>query len=79
MRKGFIFDPIGRKSVYVEVTKGDLRQPSYSRGPHTRATSSRLLSFRSCIQGNLSGKHPGTRGAVRSAFSGAAKACAHKG
>lgn len=79
MRKGFIFDPVDRKSVYVEVTRGDMRQPNYSRGPHTRATSSRLLSFRSCMQGNLSGKKPGTRGGVRSAFASAAKSCAHGG
>jgi len=78
MRKGFIFDPVTRKSVYVEVTKGEMRQPSYSRGPHTRALSSRLLSFRSCIQSALSGKKPGTRGAVRTAFASAAKGCSGK-
>ena len=78
MRKGFIFDPVSQKSIYVHVTKGDMRQPSYSRGPHTRSTSSRLLSFRSCIQSNLSGKHPGTRSAVRSGFASAAKSCAGK-
>jgi len=78
MRKGFIFDPVSRKSVYVEVTRGDMRQPSYSRGPHTRATSSRLMNFRSCMQTNLSGKHPGTRGSVRSAFASAANSCKGK-
>lgn len=79
MRKGFIFDPVTRKSVYVEVTRGELRQPSYSRGPHTRATSSRLLSFRSCIQSALSGKRPGNRAAVRSAFASAARSCSGRG
>lgn len=78
MRKGFIFDPVSRKSVYVEVTKGDMRQPSYSRGPHTRSTSSRLLSFRSCIQESLSGKKPGNRKAVRAAFKAAAANCQGK-
>ena len=78
MRKGFIFDPVTQKSVYVIPTKGDMRQPSYSRGPHTRATSSRLQSFRSCVQQNLSGKKPGTRSAVRSSFASAAKSCANK-
>lgn len=78
MRKGFIFDPVSRKSVYVEVTKGEMRQPSYSRGPHTRSTSTRLLGFRSCIQEALSGKKPGNRGAVRSAFASAASGCKGK-
>jgi len=78
MRKGFIFDPVSQKSVYVNVTKGDLRQPSYSRGPHTRSTSRHLLSFRSCMQEALSGKHPGSRSGVRSAFRSAAQACRAK-
>jgi len=61
--------------VFVEVLRGPLRQPSYSRGPHTRATSKRLLAFRSCIQMELSGKkHPG-RKEVREAFTRAAKEC----
>lgn len=75
MRRGFIFDPVARKSVWVEVTKGELRQPSYSRGPHTRSTSPRLLSFRGCVQAELSGKHPANRAAVRSGFTSAAKTC----
>jgi hypothetical protein len=78
MRTGFIFDPVSQKSVYVVPSKGDMRQPAYSRGPKTRSTSNRLLSFRSCIQQNLSGKHPGSRAAIRSAFASAAHACAHK-
>ena len=78
MRKGYIFDPVRQKAVWVEPTKGDMRQPAYSRGPKTRATSSRLLSFRSCMQTQLSGKHPGTRGGVRSAFKSAAASCAGK-
>ncbi len=78
MRKGFIFDPVDRKSIYVEVKSGPMRQPSYSRHPHTRATSARLLSFQSCMQTNLSGKRPGSRGAVRSAFANAAHSCAGK-
>lgn len=78
MRKGFIFDPVDRKSVYVEVTRGEMRQPSYSRGPHTRSTSTRLLSFRSCMQSALSGKRPGNRSGVRSAFASAAKSCSGK-
>lgn len=78
MRKGFIFDPVSQKSVYVHVTRGEMRQPSYSRGPHTRSVSSRLLSFRSCIQQNLSGKRPGNRSGVRTAFASAAKSCANK-
>lgn len=78
MRKGFIFDPVTQKSVYVHVTKGELRQPSYSRGPHTRSTSSRLLSFRSCIQSSLAGKKPGNRAAVRNAFKSAALGCRGK-
>lgn len=75
MRKGFIFDPVARKSVWVEVTRGELRQPSYSRGPHTRSTSSRLLSFRGCVQGELGGKKHSNRQGVRQAFSQAAKTC----
>ena len=78
MRKGFIFDPVGQKSVYVNVTKGELRQPDYSRGPHTRATSSRLLSFRSCIQSSLSGKRPGNRKGIRESFAAAARSCSGK-
>lgn len=78
MRKGFIFDPVSQKAVYVIPSKGDLRQPAYSRGPKTRSTSSRLLSFRSCMQTNLSGKKPGTRSGVRSAFASAAHSCAGK-
>lgn len=78
MRKGFIFDPVDRKAVYVEVTKGEMRQPNYSRGPHTRSTSRRLQSFRSCIQTALSGKRPGDRAAVRQAFKAAASSCAGK-
>ena len=78
MRKGFIFDPVTQKAVYVIPSKGDMRQPAYSRGPHTRSTSSRLQSFRSCVQQNLSGKKPGNRAAVRSSFSSAAKSCANK-
>ena len=75
MRQGFIFDPVTRKSVYVEVKRGELRQPSYSRGPHTRATSPRLMSFRSCMQAELSGKHPANRAAVRTNFSSSARTC----
>ena len=75
MRKGFIFDPVARKSVWVEVTKGELRQPSYSRGPHTRATSGRLLSFRSCMQAEMSGKKHPDRKAVRNLFTNTAKTC----
>ena len=78
MRRGFIFDPVTQKSIYVHVTRGELRQPDYSRGPHTRATSRRLLAFRSCIQESLSGKKPGSRKAVREAFREAAKACSTK-
>lgn len=78
MRKGFIFDPVTQKAVYVIPTKGDLRQPAYSRGPKTRSTSARLLSFRSCMQSALAGKHPGSRSAVRSAFKAAAASCGHK-
>jgi hypothetical protein len=75
VRKGFIFDPVTRKAVYVHVTKGELRQPDYSRGPHTHATSSRLLSYRSCVQTELSGKRPGNRRAAREAFTAAARRC----
>ena len=78
MRKGYIFSPAENKSVWVNVTKGDLRQPAYSRGPHTRATANRLLKFRSCIAGELAGKEPGTRTKVREAFASAAKMCAAK-
>lgn len=78
MRHGFIFDPVSQKSVFVNVTRGEMRQPSYSRGPHTRATSARLQSFRSCMQTQLSGKRPGNRGSVRSAFAEAAKSCKGK-
>ena len=78
MRKGFIFDPVTSKSVWVSVTRGDLKQPDYSRGPHTHATASGLLGFRSCIAESLSGKKPGNRSAVRGAFREAAKSCGAK-
>ncbi len=75
MRKGFIFDPVTSKSVWVNVTKGELRQPSYSRGPKTHASSSGLLGFRSCVQTEMAGKK-GDRKAIRAAFTSAAKKCA---
>jgi len=75
MRKGYIFSPAEQKSVWVRVTKGELKQPDYSRGPHTRSASTRLLSFRSCIAERLSGKKPGNRAAVRGSFREASKAC----
>jgi len=75
VRTGYIFSPREQKSVYVIVTKGELKQPNYSRGPHTSATSSRLLGFRSCIAEELSGKKPGNRGAVRKNFRDAATKC----
>ena len=78
MRKGFIFDPVARKSIWVEVTRGELRQPSYSRGPHTRSTSSRLSSFRSYLQGELGGKKHSDRKGVRTAFAQAARTCSGK-
>jgi len=78
MRQGFIFDPVARKSVWVDVQRGELRQPSYSRGPTTRATSSKLLAFRSCVQAEMSGKG-GSRQEVRDRLSQAAKTCAHGG
>jgi hypothetical protein len=78
MRTGYIFSPREQKSVWVNVNKGELRQPNYSRGPHTVATSKGLLGFRSCIAEELSGKKPGNRKAVRENFRGAAKKCAGK-
>lgn len=78
MRKGFIFDPVVRKSLWVEVKPGPWRQPDYSRGPRTRARAERLLKFRSCIQETLSGKTFANRGAVREAFAKAAKDCSGK-
>lgn len=79
MRKGFIWDPVTKKSLFVHVTRGELRQPDYSRGPHTRATSSRLLSFRSCMQTELSGKRPGNRKEARASFTSAARKCSGRG
>lgn len=55
-----------------------IKQPPYHRGKHTIATSSRLISFRSCIAIALSGKTPGTQAAVRTAFAKAATDCAGK-
>lgn len=75
MRTGYIFSPREQKSVWVNVTRGELKQPNYSRGPHTSATATRLLGFRSCIAERLSGKRPGNRAAVRSSFREASKAC----
>lgn len=77
MRQGFIFDPVARKSVWVDVRQGELRQPSYSRGPHSRATSAKLLNFRSCVQAAMSGKSGG-RKEIRAALASAAKSCAGK-
>lgn len=79
MRTGYIFSPREQKSVWVNVTKGELKQPNYSRGPHTNATSTRLLGFRSCIAEALSGKRPGNRAAVRAGFRSAAQSCRGKG
>ena len=55
-----------------------IKQPPYIRSKHTIATSSRLISFRSCVAAKLAGKSPGTQSAVRSAFAAAARECAGK-
>ena len=52
-----------------------IKQPPYIRGKHTIATSSRLISFRSCVAQAMAGKKPGTQAAVRTAFAAAARTC----
>ena len=58
---------------------GCIKQPPYIRSKHTIATSSRLISFRSCVAAAMSGKKPGNQAAVRSAFAAAARTCAGRG
>jgi hypothetical protein len=48
------------------------------RKARTVATSPRLLSYRSCIAGELSGKKPGTLKGIQEAFKAAAKKCAEQ-
>jgi len=55
-----------------------IKQPPYIRSKHTIATSSRLISFRSCVATALAGKSPGNQAAVRTAFAAAAKSCSGK-
>ena len=61
----------------VLPTKGTPKQPPYVRGATTIATSSRLLTFRSCVGLAMSGAS-GNRAAIREKFASAAKGCGHK-
>lgn len=60
------------------IKPGCIKQPPYFRSKRTIATSSRLITFRSCIATALAGKTPGSQAAVRTAFAKAAKECAGK-
>jgi len=66
------------QQIPVVPQRGELRQPPYFRSKRTVQTSPRLKAFQSCVAAALSGKKPGSRAAVRSAFASAAKECSTK-
>lgn len=64
---------------YVNVTKGPLQQPNYTRGDTTQAKSEKLLGYRNCVQGKISGATPGNRKQARTNFCVAAAECSEGG
>lgn len=62
----------------VQVTRGTLKQPNYSRSKHSIQTSDRLKTFQSCVAAQMSGKKFSDRLAVRAALKSAAASCRGK-
>ncbi len=60
----------------VRVTRGEMKQPNYSRGAANWQTSDRLREFQQCVANDVSGTSPGNRRQARDNFRNAAKGCA---
>ncbi len=73
---------MAHKSAYKDVLAGQIPvnpkgdQPPYFRSKKTMQTSAKLIRHQICVADALKGKKPGTRAAVREAFTKASKDCA---